>query len=268
MPRSAKKSAELIQIVILTLFITSGFLAIASFVFYLMVPSQEAKAEEQENDLDTLVKQFRSAEFKSARQNFEHLLRQAGEAGEGKFRELLSDNLLDLEDNIDSFPAMQERRIGKTTAYTQPLKLREVELQSLFNYLARVRQSHRGVHAGNINLNRKRGRSRNAPADAGDWNADLIFYLHQNEEVLKKYARGKTPAKAQAKPEPAEATPAEPVQGETTPAAERQAEKEKATASQPAATASKPKKKTTQPSQRPKREPPKPPPISSTPAKE
>ena len=127
MARSGNKSTELVQILILTLFITSGFLAISSLVFYFMIPGKRAMAEEQEKDLADLVKQFNSDEFKNARQNIEQLLREAGEAGEGKFRDLLREQMLDIEDNINSFPALKERTIGKTTQYTQPLKLRGVK---------------------------------------------------------------------------------------------------------------------------------------------
>lgn len=186
--KSSKKSGDLLQIVILTLFMVSGMLALSSLVFYMLIPGRREVAEQQIRDIKTLVALFNSSELKNTRDSFEQFRREAGNVD---FRDLLSQNLLDLKPT--QFPKTIEKTVGKTTAKSQTLKIQNADLQSLLNYVARVRQAHRGVYAGSINLTRRRIGGQDDDG-VSDWNADFTFYLYQNEEVLKKFLKKEGPA--------------------------------------------------------------------------
>lgn len=178
----SSSSGELIQIVILTLFITSGFLGVASLIFGLMIPNRQNGAEAQARDLDNLIKMLKDPQVRKVRDSFEQFRREIG----GKsIRDVIRLSLGGLKNNVEHFPITNIKRTGNTVAYTQKLKIKDAKLQPVFDFLARVRQKHRGVHAGDINLTRGRGRS---AANASDlWNVDLTFYLFQNEEIQKLY---------------------------------------------------------------------------------
>ena len=180
----SSSSGELIQIVILTLFITSGFLGVASLIFGLMIPSRRSDADAQARDLNNLIKTFRDPQVLNVRDSFEQFRREIGGLG---IRDVIRVSLGGLKNNVEHFPITNIKPIGNTVAYTQKLKIKDAKLQPVFDFLARVRQKHRGVHAGDINLTRGRGRGAAKASDL--WNVDLTFYLYQNKEIEKLYKK-------------------------------------------------------------------------------
>lgn len=186
--KTIDKSGELLQIIILTLFITSGFLAVACLVFLFLIPGQEQKAKSAQEDLKDLVVSLRSKSTETQRDRYLQFKKEAD--SQKSLRDILLTQKAPLDFN--SFSSQTPKREKGTVTYTQPVGIREAPLQDLVNFVARVRTAQESVKTSRIVLNRKsRGRrSGSLVAEPGTtplWNADLTFTMSRNEEIIRKY---------------------------------------------------------------------------------
>lgn len=200
--RANSKASDWLQIVILALFFTSALLAMAALVFYLLIPSRVSASEGQTRDFQKLITDFRGQDYKSARDNFLQLRQQSSGVN---IKEILNAQLLDIQPSL--FPFTNEKKLGgSTTAYRQEMRFQGVNLQSVIDFVARVRQAHRGIHVADVRLERK---ARSSGSEGKDWNAHLEFVLFQNDEVMRNLAPAASPAKTttgEARPAPAPAS--------------------------------------------------------------
>ncbi len=184
--KSANGSSELLQILILTLFITGGFLAVACLVFMFLIPGQKQKADAAQNDLKNLIVSLRSKE--TIEQRKKYLAFKEDADSQRSLREILLGQKGPLD--FSTFNSQKPRQEKGTITYTQPVAIREAPLQNLVDFIARVRTAENSVSTAKIVLNRKSRRSTSFIAEPGEtplWNADLTFVMSRNEEIIKKY---------------------------------------------------------------------------------
>ena len=198
--KSVKSGSELSQVVIMTLFITSGFLAVSCLVFSMLIPSRQAAAEDQRTDLMNLVKMFRDDKpdgLKSKRDRLKQFERQGDR--DKNLRQVVEDNSKGLPGLVwSSFPATNSKSIPKaqTTRHQQSIDFKDAGMQDSLYLIARVRKTRPGVRASKMSFRPARG-------DSGKWGIKLVFELYENDEVkewLSKRAKKSTSTAGSAPP--------------------------------------------------------------------
>ena len=146
--KSVKSGSELSQVVIMTLFITSGFLAVSCLVFSMVIPSRQAAAEDQRTDLMNLVKMFRDDKpdgLKSTRDRLKQFERQGDR--DKNLRQVVEDKSKGLPGLVwSSFPATNSKSIpkAKTTRHQQSIDFKDAGMQDSLYLIARVRKTRPG----------------------------------------------------------------------------------------------------------------------------
>lgn len=176
-----KRGSEFSQIVILTLFITSGFLAVACLVFSMLIPSRKAAAENQTNDLKKLLGMFRNEQsdgLKAKRARLKQFMQQGG----GEFKDLrtvVETNMQDLTLSFSKFPGLQQKPVAKANAmeYSQSIKFKDANMQDVLFLVSRVGNARPGAGASKMSFKPSRGEKKDK------WNVDLEFRLFENEKV-------------------------------------------------------------------------------------
>ncbi|MBI4586041.1 MAG: hypothetical protein HY717_18690 [Planctomycetes bacterium] len=176
--RGSKKASEILQIILLSLFMTSGFFALFSLVLLAILPGKKESIRTQANDLTELIKQLDDkGELRKTRDQVNEFKKAGTEVN---LRSIVDSNLDPLV--WTTFPEMQPRPLkGKTIEFSQNIKLKEADLQSLLNFIGRVKHAQSSIRVGSMNFSRNR---RASTKDA--WDATLTFYYYRNEEVLKQ----------------------------------------------------------------------------------
>jgi hypothetical protein len=198
--KSVKRGSELTQVLIMTLFITSGFLALACLVFAMLIPSRRADAKKQEVDLNNLVKMFRDDKPDGLRRKRDRLKAFQGQGDQDKdLRGVVEANRTGLGDlNWSVFKAMESKPEpkAKATKYTQPIEFKNSSMQDAFFLIARVRKARPGARASKMSFRPSR-------SNPGKWDIKLEFQLYENEEVKKRMReRAKRMAKLKEKAKP------------------------------------------------------------------
>ncbi len=176
--RGGKKTSEFLQITLLSLFMTGGFFALFSLVLLFIIPGKKDAIRAQANDLTELIKLLdEKGELRKTRDQANEFKKAGTEVN---LRNIVDSNLDPL--GWSNFPEMNPRPLkGKTIEFSQNIKLKEADLQSLLNFIGRVKHAQNSIRVGSMNFSRNR---RATTKDA--WDATMTFFYYRNEEVLKQ----------------------------------------------------------------------------------
>jgi hypothetical protein len=183
--RGGKLGGEILQIVILTSFMTGGILALFSAFFWLyLIPSRQAALDEQVQDYNKLLDLLEPnpKKRKKEAQEIYAYRSQVREAKKGpatkNLRQLVEAELGGLP--ITTFPNTQDKAHGPSTKeYLQTISIKEGSLADIISFAARVKQANPSVSIGRLNLtNRSRAGTAGAGGDTDRWAADIDFFTY------------------------------------------------------------------------------------------
>ncbi len=184
--RGASKSGEFLQLVILTLLMTGGGLALMSaFLKFYLVPAREAKLTHQITDSNALVALLDPKRNTKPSREIWDLRARFREASKNRasksLRQMVQEQLGILQfTNFPPTTSPRNPREGGTVEQMQSIDLKDASLQDIFQFAARVKEENPSVHVGMINLSR-RSRSM-APGGTGgiedSWTASIQFYTY------------------------------------------------------------------------------------------
>jgi hypothetical protein len=164
-----KVGGEILQIAILTSFMTGGILALTTaFLYFYLIPSAKAELNDQLDDYSKLVALLDRKNTKDNLWSLRATVREATKNQTSKsLRASIEDELQGLQ--YTSLPPASSKKIGNTIQEQQTITLKEAPLNDVLKFIARVKQQNPNIHVGYIN--RARGRERRAiapaPAPAG-----------------------------------------------------------------------------------------------------
>ena len=186
MATSAKKSGDTIQIMILTLFMCTGFFLIVTIVLSFMIPGREAEVNAQIDDLESLRTAFNpKGELTRLRAQVNFLKEQAAEEGRRDLRGIVDGVLKSIGLEPKTFPQTDFRPVkggSKTTEHTQTVDFDRVEVQQLLNFVARVKSERNTIRLHSMTMIRKRGPA----AEEAVWGSKVVFKYFENEEFAKQ----------------------------------------------------------------------------------
>jgi hypothetical protein len=196
---------ETIQIVILTLFMTGGGFALISLVLALfLVPARADEVDQQIQDAKALGELLAKNNQKSLMWDLRKRAKEAEKAeGSANLRSRVENQLGPLQGSVTVFPAKTEKKIGNTREESQKIDFKDVKLQQVFDFVARVKQENPSVQVGQLRISRPPNTRAGSGGDEDKWTVSATFYLYS---TTSGGPRG--PSKAEAEPA-AEEQPAE-----------------------------------------------------------
>jgi len=228
--RGGKGSGELLHIVILTAFMTGGFLALISGVFhFFVIPDREKKLAAQvkdHNDLAALLDPRKTTKAGKEIYELRDRYRAATKNQSTKtIREMVTEQLGGLTYSRlppTTFKGVQQKSATKESI--QQIELKEAPISEILSFIGRVKQANPGIQVGHVGLTRRlRGgpaapagaaapAGLTAPADDDKWNASIDFYAYITEAkggAARAVPKTEAPPSAEGQPATPEGAPSD-----------------------------------------------------------